>query len=112
MVTVIAIFLSNLPEGLSSAASMRKAGRSAKYVFGLWGGIALASGMAAVAGYSIFSAFTPNIIAITTAIADGAILAMLADTMIPGAFENVHNFTGLIMVTGFMLAFLLSKLDG
>ena len=110
MVTVVAIFLSNLPEGLSSSAGMRKAGHSAKYVFGLWLSIALISGIAAILGYSVFSGFSPNVIAATTAVAAGAILSMLADTMIPEAFEEVHDFTGMIMVAGFMTAFILTKL--
>src|SRR4051794_27366857 len=50
MVAVGAVFLSNVPEGLSSAAGMRQAGRSTGYVFGLWGGIALVSGLAALIG--------------------------------------------------------------
>lgn len=49
-VAVTAIFLSNLPEGLSSSAGMKKAGRSAVYVFGVWAGIALISGIAALLG--------------------------------------------------------------
>jgi zinc transporter, ZIP family len=110
LVTVIAIFLSNLPEGLSSSAGMHKAGRSAVYVFGLWSGIAVASSIASIAGYSLFSGLSPEVIAITTAVAAGAVLSMLADTMIPEAFEKVRNLTGLIMVTGFMVAFVLSKL--
>jgi hypothetical protein len=32
--------------------------------------------------------------------------------MIPEAYEKVHNFTGFIMVTGFMTAFLLSRMEG
>ncbi len=44
---VVAIFLSNVPEGLSGTAGMKNAGRSALYIFGLWGGIAVASGVAA-----------------------------------------------------------------
>ena len=39
-VAVVAIFLSNIPEGLSSASGMKKAHRSATYIFGVWGGIA------------------------------------------------------------------------
>ena len=109
-VAVIAIFLSNVPEGLSSAAGMRKAGRSAMYVFGVWGGIAMASGIAAWVGYSVFRNFSPDVIAATTAIAAGAILAMLADTMIPEAFAIAHNAAGLITVIGFLAAFILSKL--
>lgn len=109
-VAVTAIFLSNLPEGLSSAAGMKKAGRSAGYIFSIWTGIALISGIAALLGYSIFSGFSANIIAGTTAVAAGAILAMLADTMIPEAFEEAHNFAGLITVLGFLAAFVLTKL--
>jgi ZIP family zinc transporter len=112
MVTVIAIFLSNLPEGLSSSAGMRKAGRSAKYVLGLWCAIACISAIAAIIGYTVFSGFSPNVIAATTAVAAGAVLAMLADTMIPEAFEKVHDFTGMIMVAGFMTAFILTKMGG
>ena len=111
-VAVIAIFLSNIPEGLSSAAGMKKAGRSAAYIFGIWSGIALTSGVAALVGYTVFQGFSNEIVAATTAIAAGAILAMLADTMIPEAFEVAHNFAGLITVAGFLASFLLSKLGG
>ncbi|HWW76146.1 MAG TPA: hypothetical protein VNZ44_12150, partial [Pyrinomonadaceae bacterium] len=102
--------LSNIPEGLSSSAGMRKAGRSARYVFGVWGGIALISGLAALAGYAVFSRFNAEVIAATTAVAAGAILAMLADTMMPEAFEEAHDLAGLITVAGFLAAFVLTKL--
>jgi len=108
-VAVVAVFLSNLPEGLSSAAGMKKANRSAGYVFGVWGTIAAASGVAALLGYTIFSGLSPEVIAGTTAVAAGAILAMLADTMIPEAFEEAHDFAGLITVLGFLAAFALTK---
>ncbi len=91
---------------------MKKAGRSAGYIFGLWGGIALVSGLAAFVGYAVFSRFSAEVIAATTAVAAGAILAMLADTMLPEAFESAHNFTGLITVSGFLAAFILTKLGG
>lgn len=111
-VAVTAIFLSNLPEGLSSSAGMKKAGRSKSYVLGLWGGIAAISGIAAVAGNTLFRDASPQIVAATTAVAAGAILAMLVDTMIPEAFEAAHDYAGLITVVGFLAAFALSKLGG
>ena len=110
-VAVIAIFLSNLPEGLSSSAGMKKAGRSGTYVFGVWGGIALISAIASLLGYALFSGFSENVIAATTAVAAGAILAMLTDTMIPEAFEDAHDFAGLITVCGFLIAFVLTKIS-
>ncbi len=110
-VAVIAIFVSNIPEGLSSAAGMKHAGRSAAYIFGVWGVIAVISGLAALLGYSLFGNFSNDVVAATTATAAGAILAMLADTMIPEAFEEAHNFAGLITVAGFLVAFILTKLE-
>ena len=112
LVTVAAVFLSNVPEGLSSSAGMKKAGRSLVYIFGVWTAIALASSAAAWAGYALFAGLSPEVIAATTATAAGAILAMLADTMIPEAFEEAHDFAGFITVAGFMTAFVLSKLGG
>lgn len=111
-VAVIAIFLSNIPEGMSSSAGMKKAGRTVRYVFGIWTAITVASGLAAVLGYVLFRGFSAGVVAGTTAVAAGGILAMLVDTMIPEAFESTHNFTGLITVAGFLLAFLLTKLGG
>ncbi len=109
-VAVIAIFLSNIPEGLSSSAGMRNAGRSKLYVFGVWGAIAFVSGVASLIGFAVFRHFSNDVIAATTAVAAGAILSMLADTMMPEAFEYAHNFAGLITVLGFLAAFVLTKL--
>ncbi|HYN37780.1 MAG TPA: hypothetical protein VES39_00845, partial [Rhodospirillales bacterium] len=109
LVVVAAVFLSNIPEGLSSAAGMRHAGRSAGYVFGLWGGIALVCGAASWLGFVAFSGFSSEVIAAVMAVAAGAILAMLVDTMIPEAFEVAHDFAGLITVLGFLVSFVLSK---
>lgn len=109
--TVAAIFLSNVPEGLSSAAGMRRAGRSRGYVFGVWGGIALVSGAAALLGYLAFQGVSPAVAAAITAVAAGAILAMLVDTMIPEAFEEAHDAAGLITAAGFLVAFMLSRLE-
>jgi ZIP family zinc transporter len=111
-VAVAAIFLSNVPEGLSSSAGMKKAGRSAGYVFGIWGGIALISGIASLVGYTVFQNFSSEVVAATTAVAAGAILAMLVDTMIPEAFAVAHDFAGLVTVAGFLAAFALSRLGG
>lgn len=112
LVAVAAVFLSNVPEGLSSVAGMRKAGRSAGYIFGVWGGIALASGLAAMVGYVAFDGASPAWVAAVNAVAAGAILAMIADTMAPEAFEEAREYAGLITVLGFLAAFALSKLGG
>jgi ZIP family zinc transporter len=106
---VAAIFLSNVPEGLSSASGMRKSGRSAAYVFGVWSVVALVLAASSYIGYEVFRSFSPDTIAVTLAIAAGAILAMIVDTMIPEAFATAHDFAGLITVSGFLAAFWFSK---
>jgi len=109
-VAVAAVFLSNLPEGLSSAAGMKHEGRSATFTFALWGGIALTAGVASFLGYVAFAGLSPAAVATVQALAAGAILAMIVDTMVPEAFEGTHDYAGIIAVAGFLLAFALSKL--
>jgi len=103
------VFISNVPEGLSSAAGMKRAGRSAAYVFGVWGGIAVVSGLAALVGYVALGGAPPELIAVITAVAAGAILTMIADTMIPEAFERTATWTGVITTLGFLVAFAIEQ---
>ena len=104
-----AVLISNVPEGLSSAAGMKANGRSARYVFGVWGGIALISGLAALIGYTALGDASPQLIALVTAVAAGAILTMIADTMIPEAFERTKIWTGVIVTVGFLVAFAIDR---
>lgn len=104
-----AIFISNLPEGLSSAAGMKRNGRSAGYVFGVWAGIAVASGLAGLVGCLFLQGASNGTIAVITAVAAGAMLTMITDTMIPEAFERTHMYAGLIATLGFLAAFSISR---
>jgi ZIP family zinc transporter len=104
-----AIVISNVPEGLSSAAGWKRSGRSASYVFGVWGAIAVASGLAGALGCLVLVGAPAATLAVITALAAGAILAMVADTMIPEAFDEAHLFTGLLTTAGFILAFTISR---
>jgi ZIP family zinc transporter len=108
-VAVAAVFLSNLPEGLSSAAGARKEGKSATYTFSLWAIIAVVAGISSFLGYTLFAGASPQIIAGVQWVAAGAILATIIDTMAPEAFEGTRDFAGLIAVFGFLTAFGLSK---
>jgi ZIP family zinc transporter len=103
-----AVFLSNFPEGLSSAAGMKNAGRSKAYVFGLWSAIAVLSGLAALLGAALLGGAPAHVIALVQAVAAGALLTMVADTMIPEAVEGEHGTAGLLVVLGLLLAFSLS----
>lgn len=107
---LVAVAVSNVPEGLSSAAGMKHEGRSARYVFGVWGGIVLVSGVAAMLGFALLSGASPEVVAVVTTIAAGGIMAMVANTMIPEAFAADRSLTGLWAALGFALAFALYQL--
>lgn len=106
---VAAVFLSNVPEGLSSAAGMKRAGRSPAYVLGLWGAVTLASTLAALLGYLFLAGASGNVVAGIQSFAAGAILTMLASTMMPEAYEDGGPVVGVVTTVGFLLAFVLSR---
>ena len=99
--TVAAFFLANIPEALSSSAGMRRAGRSARYVFGIWIGIALMIGLAAALAALVLRGTGPAVRGTVDAFAAGAILALVSETMIPEAFHGSPQFNGLLLVVGF-----------
>jgi ZIP family zinc transporter len=107
-----AIFLSNFPEGLSSALGMRAAGRSAAYIFGLWGVIALLSGLAASAGAAFLGGAPAQVVATVNAVAAGALLTMVVNTMVPEAVEGEPKLAGVLVVVGLLVAFALSNAGG
>lgn len=109
LAVLAAVFISNLPEGLSSAAGMKTAGRQRRYVFGVWGTITVLSSVAAMIGYLTLDGASPFLVAVITAVAAGAILAMIADTMVPEAFQRTHLLTGLITALGFLAAFAIER---
>ena len=109
---VAGFFLANVPQGLSSATGMRRARRSSRFIFRLCAGILLTSSLAAVAGYLLLGTAAPALSATIVAFAAGGVLAMLAESMIPEAFEDAQPFIGLITVVGFLVAFLIIKMPG
>ena len=99
-----AVFLSNLPESIGATSGFKKAGRSNHWVIGLWVAIVLVSGLAALAGYGLLHDASGTAIAVVDAFAAGAILTMLADTMMPEAFAYGGRAVGLLTTFGFALA--------
>ncbi len=106
---LVGFFLANIPQGLASVSGMKALGRTGYYIFGVWGGITLLTGIAGLLGYTVFGSFPETQIAFITAMAAGGLLAMAAETMIPEAFQGAQSFIGLITATGFLSFFLLVK---
>jgi len=106
-----AVFLSNLPESIAATVGLRRGGWSPGRVMGLWALVTAASGIAAVLGYVVLDGASPSVVAFVLAFAAGAILTMLADTMMPEAFEHGGRYVGLATTAGFGLAFAIAALE-
>ncbi len=110
LVLLGAVFLGNVPESISSAVGMRQEGRSRLYVLAVWGAVAVACTLATVLGYALLGGVSSDLVSALLALAAGGILAMLADTMMPEAFEHGGPFVAMATALGFACAFLLSHL--
>ena len=108
---VSAFFLANIPEALSSSAGMRRAGRSAHYVFGVWIGIAVMISLAAAGAALMLRGTGPAVRGTVEAFTAGAILALVSETMIPEAFHGSPQFNGLLLVVGFVTLLILLVLS-
>jgi ZIP family zinc transporter len=108
---LVAVFLSNLPEAIAATTGLAEAGWAKGQILGLWILVMTVSGLAALGGYVVLDTASPRTIAFVLAFAGGAILTMLADTMMPEAFEHGGKLVGLATTLGFGLAFAISALD-
>ncbi len=108
---LVAVFLSNLPEAMSGSSDLRHEGHRSRWIIGLWLAVTVASGIAAALGFGILGEMSGTPVAFIQAFAAGAILTMLADTMVPEAYQNAGDSAGLATVLGFALAYLLSTVS-
>ena len=106
---VAAVFLSNVPEGWSSSAGMRKSGKSTRYILTLWLTVTAAAAISSLLGYVLLGLAPDVVVGGVQAFAAGAIITMLADTMMPEAYERGGPTIGLVTALGFTLSFLLSR---
>jgi ZIP family zinc transporter len=108
---LVAVFISNVPESISSTSGLVTGGWKKSRILWMWIAIAVISGLASLAGYSLFQHSSPNTIAFIDAFAAGAILTMLADTMMPEAYQHGGNLVGVVTTLGFITAYLIHTLD-
>jgi zinc transporter, ZIP family len=105
---LVAIFSANLPEALVGSIAMRRAGRSRRFALGVWSLAALGLTLAVVVGRVALSGAADQFLAWPLAIAGGAVLASLADTLMPEAFEHGQPLNAYATAVGFFLSFALS----
>ncbi|HSC90234.1 MAG TPA: hypothetical protein VLB86_01120 [Gaiellaceae bacterium] len=106
-----AVFLSNLPESMAATTGFERSGRSRRWITVLWLALIGISGLASLAGYALFDTAGDATVAFVLAFAGGAVLTMLADTMMPEAFEYGGRTVGLLTTLGFAVAVAIVALE-
>ena len=106
-----AVFLSNLPEAVAATSGLATSGWRSARIFLLWGAVVGVSALAALVGYGLFDGASPSAIAFVLAFAGGAILTMLADTMMPEAYAKGGKWVGVVTTLGFATAFAISAFE-
>ena len=109
---LVAIFVSNLPEALGSTSQMKASGMSRRYILMLWSVATVIGTISSVIGYTVLANASPTVISISIAFAAGAILVMLAHSMIPEAFKHGGFWKGIALLAGFQIAVILTSLQG
>jgi ZIP family zinc transporter len=105
---VIAIFVSNFPEGLSSTIGMKKDGYSTGRILFLWLVVMALSSLSALLGYVLIDASSAWLITSIGAFAAGGIFAMVSSTMMPEAFEEGGPLVGFISAVGLLSSLILT----
>ena len=108
---LVAVFISNLPESISSTAGLLTSGWEKSRILWMWIAITLISGLASLAGYGLFQDSPPSTVAFVDAFAAGAILTMLSSSMMPEAYEHGGKWVGVVTTLGFAVAFTIHTLD-
>jgi ZIP family zinc transporter len=108
---LVAVFLSNLPEAIAASTALARAGRSPTRIMRFWVLVALGFGLTALVGYVVLDSASPRTLAIVLAFAGGAVLTMLANTMMPEALHYGGKLAGVLTTIGFALAFAISSLQ-
>jgi len=108
---LVAVFLSNVPEAIAATTALGRAGRDTMRIMRFWVLVAIGFGVTSAAGYVLLDGASPRTIAFVLAFAGGAILTMLANTMMPEALHHGGKLAGLLTTIGFALAFAISSLQ-
>jgi ZIP family zinc transporter len=108
---LIAVFVANIPESIAATVALARAGRNTTRIIRFWILVAFGFGVTSLAGYVVLDTASPRTVAIVLAFAGGAVLTMLANTMMPEALHHGGKLAGFVTTVGFALAFAISSLQ-
>jgi ZIP family zinc transporter len=108
---LVAVFIANIPEAIGATTAFVQAGRNMTRLIRFWVLVAIGFGVTSLAGYVVLDTASPRTVAIVLAFAGGAVLTMLANTMMPEALHHGGKLAGFVTTVGFALAFGISSLQ-
>jgi zinc transporter, ZIP family len=108
---LVAVFIANIPEAIGATTALVQSGRNMTRIIRFWVLVALGFGVTSLAGYVMLDTASPRTVAIVLAFAGGAVLTMLANTMMPEALHHGGRLAGFVTTIGFALAFAISALQ-
>ncbi len=109
---LVAIFASNLPEAIVGAKRMRESDVSRVVILGVWSATALVLALAVILGYAALAGIEEEALAWPLGFAGGAVLASLADTLMPEAYRDGGPAVAFATALGFLVSFLVSGASG
>jgi zinc transporter, ZIP family len=110
-VFIIAIFISNLPESLSSSIGFKLDQYSTKKIIYLWGSVVILSSLSSMLGYVFLQDAPESTSYIIGAFGAGGLLAMVSSTMMPEAYEEGGPIVGFLSSFGIILSFILTHIS-
>lgn len=100
---VVAVFASNIPEGVAGTANLRATGVPERRIATMWVALTAVCAVASTVGFLVSDDLPDGGLA-AQAFAAGAMVTMLADSMMPEAFEHGGRAVGLLTVVGYLVA--------
>ncbi|MCB1774204.1 MAG: cyclic nucleotide-binding domain-containing protein [Gammaproteobacteria bacterium] len=107
---IAGLFISNYPEALSSSIGMKHQGLRFGRVLLMWSSLVVITGLGAALGVLFFGNVSPGNFALIEGIAAGAMLTMIAQTMLPEAYLKGGNIVGMATLFGFLTALFFREL--
>lgn len=108
---IAGLFLSNFPEAFSSSLGMREQNYSFTRILSMWTSLMLITGVGAWLGSIFFAGVGASAFSFLQGIAAGAMLTVIAETMLPEAYHRGGSITGISTLVGFLVAIFFTTLE-
>ena len=107
---IAGLFLSNFPEAFSSSLGMHEQGYSFNRILTMWTSLMIFTGIGAWFGSIFFVGVALTTFSLVEGIAAGAMLTVIAETMLPEAYHRGGGVTGISTLLGFLAAIFFTTL--